>query len=151
MGRPRIRALTPATLDRAAGYQLLGELQDEQTRQGWSGHVGAGGARLRRLGGPPRLFGGIYQRGGLDLREPTAREPRHARHPRRGWTRSSPAHVKTSVRIGMNRTEILEVFRPPGALHRHAEGAGRAPGGHPLRSPRSTASEHDPDGAHGAG
>ncbi|HWN35148.1 MAG TPA: carboxymuconolactone decarboxylase family protein [Pseudonocardia sp.] len=100
--------LTPATLDRAAGYQLLGELQDEQTRQGWSGML------EREVPGfadwvVTALFGGIYQRGGLDLRDRQLVNLATLAT-LGGVDPQLTGHVKTSVRIGMNRTEILEVF-----------------------------------------
>jgi 4-carboxymuconolactone decarboxylase len=101
-------SLTPATLDRAAGYRLLGELQDEQTRQGWSGML------ERDVPGfadwvVTALFGGTYQRPGLDLRDRQLVNLATLAT-LGGVDPQLTGHVKTSVRIGMTHAEILEVF-----------------------------------------
>jgi len=100
--------LTPATLDRAAGYQLLGELQDEQTRAGWSGML------ERDVPGfadwvVTALFGGTYQREGLSARDRQLVNLATLAT-LGGVDPQLTGHVKTSVRIGMSRAEILEVF-----------------------------------------
>jgi 4-carboxymuconolactone decarboxylase len=100
--------LTPATLDRAAGYRLLGELQDEQTQQGWSGML------ERDVPGfadwvVTALFGGTYQREGLDLRDRQLVNLA-ALATLGGVDPQLTGHVKTSLRLGMSREEILEVF-----------------------------------------
>lgn len=100
--------LTPATLDRGAGYRLLGELQDEQTQQGWSGML------ERDVPGfadwvVTALFGGTYQRDGLDLRDRQLVNLA-ALATLGGVDPQLTGHVKTSLRLGMSREEILEVF-----------------------------------------
>ena len=100
--------LTPATLDRAAGYALLGELQDEQTQAGWSGML------ERDVPGfadwvITALFGGIYQREGLSLRDRQLVNLATLAT-LGGVDPQLTGHVRTSVRIGMSRAEILEVF-----------------------------------------
>ena len=100
--------LTPATLDRAAGYRLLGELQDEQTQAGWSGML------ERDVPGfadwvITALFGGIYQREGLSLRDRQLVNLATLAT-LGGVDPQLTGHVRTSVRIGMSRAEILEVF-----------------------------------------
>lgn len=100
--------LTPATLDREAGYQLLGELQDEQTQQGWSGML------ERDVPGfadwvVTALFGGTYQREGLGPRDRQLVNLA-ALATLGGVDPQLTGHVKTSLRIGMSREEILEVF-----------------------------------------
>jgi 4-carboxymuconolactone decarboxylase len=100
--------LTPATLDREAGYQLLEQLQDEQTRQGWSGML------ERDVPGfadwvVTALFGGTYQREGLSLRDRQLVNLATLAT-LGGVDPQLTGHVKTSVRLGMTREEILEVF-----------------------------------------
>jgi 4-carboxymuconolactone decarboxylase len=100
--------LTPATLDRAAGYQLLGELQDERTQAGWSGML------ERDVPGfadwvVTALFGGTYQRQGLSPRDRQLVNLATLAT-LGGVDPQLTGHVKTSVRIGMSRAEILEVF-----------------------------------------
>ena len=103
-----MQSLTEAPLDRAAGYQLLAQLQDEQ-------------AQLTTLGaldglapGFPdwivtALFGGTYQREGLSLRDRQVAnlaaltalggvEPQLAQHARAG------------LRVGMSEREVVEVL-----------------------------------------
>jgi 4-carboxymuconolactone decarboxylase len=100
--------LTPATLDREAGYQLLEQLQDEQTRRGWSGML------ERDVPGfadwvVTALFGGTYQREGLSLRDRQLVNLATLAT-LGGVDPQLTGHVKTSVRLGMTREEILEVF-----------------------------------------
>jgi 4-carboxymuconolactone decarboxylase len=100
--------LAPATLDREAGYQLLEQLQDEQTRQGWSGML------ERDVPGfadwvVTALFGGIYQREGLSLRDRQLVNLATLAT-LGGVDPQLTGHVRTSVRIGMSSEEILEVF-----------------------------------------
>lgn len=100
--------LRPATLDREAGYQLLDQLQDEQTLHGWSGML------EREVPGfadwvITALFGGIYQRDGLSLRDRQLINLATLAT-LGGVDPQLTGHVKTSVRIGMSREEILEVF-----------------------------------------
>jgi len=100
--------LTPARLDREAGRRLLDELQDEQTQQGWSGML------ERAVPGfadwvVTALFGGTYQRGRLSLRDRQLVNL-GALTALGGVDPQLTGHVKTSVRVGMTREEILEVF-----------------------------------------
>jgi 4-carboxymuconolactone decarboxylase len=100
--------LTPATLDREAGYRLLGQLQDEQTQKGWSGML------EREVPGfadwvVTALFGGIYQRPGLGLRDRQLVNLATLAT-LGGVDPQLTGHVKTSLRLGMSREEILEVF-----------------------------------------
>ncbi|GAA1956062.1 carboxymuconolactone decarboxylase family protein [Catenulispora subtropica] len=98
----------PATLDRDAGYALLDVLQDERTQR----------AALPALEGlapgfadwiVTALFGGTYQRPGLDLRERQIANLA-ALTALGGVEPQLVGHVKASERIGMSREEIVEVF-----------------------------------------
>ncbi|GAA2320960.1 carboxymuconolactone decarboxylase family protein [Nonomuraea roseoviolacea subsp. roseoviolacea] len=100
--------LTPARLDRNEGYRLLDLLQDEQTQQAalpGLEHLAPGFADWIVTA----LFGGTYLREGLSPRDRQlvnlaaltalgAVEPQLA------------GHVRTSLRVGMTRQEIVEVF-----------------------------------------
>ncbi|WP_426514275.1 carboxymuconolactone decarboxylase family protein [Dactylosporangium sp. McL0621] len=100
--------LRPAVFDREAGRRLLAEMQDDETYE-------AAIAPLEELapGFPDwivtSLFGGTYQRPGLELRD------------RQIATLAALAalgsvepqlvgHVRTALRIGMSREEVVEVF-----------------------------------------
>ncbi|SEL38027.1 carboxymuconolactone decarboxylase family protein [Streptacidiphilus jiangxiensis] len=96
-----------ATLDRDAGYALLDELQDEATRQ----------AAFPALEGlapgftdwvVTALFGGTYQRdGGLSLRDRQLLNLA-ALTALGGVEPQLVGHVRSSLRIGMSREEIVE-------------------------------------------
>ena len=95
-----------ATLDREAGYALLDELQDPATQQ----------AAFPALEGlapgftdwvVTALFGGTYQRTGLSLRDRQLLNLA-ALTAVGGVEPQLVGHVRTSVRIGMSREEIVE-------------------------------------------
>jgi 4-carboxymuconolactone decarboxylase len=96
-----------ARLDREEGYRLLDVLQDKTTQQALSGveKVAPGFADWIVTA----LFGGTYLRDGLSLRDRQLVnlaslaavgnvEPQLA------------GHVRTSLRIGMTREQVIEVF-----------------------------------------
>lgn len=102
---------TPARLDRGAGYRLLDRLQHQATQE----------AALPALeeAAPgfadwiiTALFGGTYQREGLSLRDRqlvnlaalTALD---------GVDPQPAGHVKTGLRVGLSREEIVEVHLAP--------------------------------------
>lgn len=101
-------AITPALLDREAGCRLLEQLQDEPTRQGWS--------RMLESQVPgfanwviTALFGGTYQRDGLSLRDRQLVNLA-ALTALGGVDPQLTGHVRTSLRVGLTKQEILEVF-----------------------------------------
>jgi len=103
-----MRPLTEAPLDRAAGYQLVGELQDEQAQLTTL-------AALDELapGFPDwivtTLFGGTYQRPGLSLRD--RQTANLAALTALGGVEPQLAqHVRASLRVGMTRQEVVEVL-----------------------------------------
>jgi len=103
-----MRPLTEAPLDRAAGYQLVGELQDEQAQLSTL-------AALDELapGFPDwivtTLFGGTYQRPGLSLRD--RQTANLAALTALGGVEPQLAqHVRASLRVGMTRQEVVEVL-----------------------------------------
>ncbi|WP_442941249.1 carboxymuconolactone decarboxylase family protein [Nocardia sp. NBC_00403] len=100
--------LVPARFDRAEGYRMLDALQDEATQ-------------LATLPGLEQLapgfadwlvtalFGGTYQREGLSLRDRQLINLA-ALTALGGVDPQLSGHVKSSLRVGMTRTEIIEVF-----------------------------------------
>ncbi|WP_028933359.1 carboxymuconolactone decarboxylase family protein [Pseudonocardia spinosispora] len=100
--------ISPAVLDRDAGYRLLEQLQDEQTRAGWSSMLES------QVPGfadwvITALFGGTYQRDGLSLRDRQLVNLA-ALTALGGVDPQLTGHVRTSLRVGMSKQEILEVF-----------------------------------------
>jgi 4-carboxymuconolactone decarboxylase len=100
--------LTEATLDRAEGHRLLDVLQDETTRQ----------ATLPALEDlapgfadwvVTSLFGGTYQRPGLSLRDRQLLNLA-ALTALGGVDPQLTGHVRTCLRLGMTREEIIEAF-----------------------------------------
>ena len=95
-------------MDREAGYALLDVLQDEQTQRGTL-------PGLEELAPGfadwivTALFGGTYQRPGLDLRERQIANLA-ALTALGGVEPQLTGHVRTSERVGMSREEIVEVF-----------------------------------------
>ena len=105
---PLTEQLEPAVLDREGGYALLDVLQDETTQQ----------ATLPGLEGiapgfadwvVTALFGGTYQRPGLELRDRQI-AILAALTALGGVEPQLSGHVRTSLRVGMTREEIVEVF-----------------------------------------
>ncbi|EMF00173.1 carboxymuconolactone decarboxylase family protein [Streptomyces mobaraensis NBRC 13819 = DSM 40847] len=97
-----------AAFDRAAGYRLLEELQDERTRE----------ATLPALEAVApgfadwivtSLFGGTYQRGGLSLRDRQIANLA-ALAAMGGVEPQLAGHVTTGLRVGLTAEEITEVF-----------------------------------------
>ncbi|WP_052434512.1 carboxymuconolactone decarboxylase family protein [Streptacidiphilus melanogenes] len=97
---------TRATLDREAGYALLDEVQDAATQQ----------SALPALEGlapgfadwvVTALFGGTYQRDGLALRDRQLLNLA-ALTALGGVEPQLTGHVRSSLRIGMSREEIVE-------------------------------------------
>ncbi|GAA2120227.1 carboxymuconolactone decarboxylase family protein [Actinomadura napierensis] len=100
--------LTEATLDRAEGHRLLDVLQDETTRE----------ATFPALEGlapgfanwvVTSLFGGTYQREGLSLRDRQLLNLA-ALTALGGVEPQLTGHVRTCLRLGMAREEIVESF-----------------------------------------
>jgi 4-carboxymuconolactone decarboxylase len=95
-------------MDRAAGYALLDVLQDEQTQR-----ASLPGLEELAPGFPDwivtALFGGTYQRPGLELRDRQVANLA-ALTALGGVEPQLVGHVRTSERIGMSREEIVEVF-----------------------------------------
>ncbi|MCX4745321.1 carboxymuconolactone decarboxylase family protein [Kitasatospora sp. NBC_01287] len=100
--------LTPATLDRAAGYRLLDELQDQQTQQ-------AALPALERIAPGfadwivTSLFGGTYQRPGLDSRDRQLVNLT-ALATLGGVDPQLTGHIRSSLRVGLTRQQVIEVF-----------------------------------------
>jgi 4-carboxymuconolactone decarboxylase len=97
-----------AKLDRAAGWELLAVLQDqaqaeatfeplEQVAPGFPDWI------------VTSLFGGTYQRDGLSLRDRQIANLA-ALTALGGVEPQLSGHVRTSLRVGMSRQEITEVF-----------------------------------------
>jgi 4-carboxymuconolactone decarboxylase len=97
-----------AILDRAAGYALLDQLQDEATQR-----AALPGVEKLAPGFTDwivtALFGGTYQRPGLTLKERQIANLA-ALTALGGVEPQLVGHVKTSERAGMTREEIVEVF-----------------------------------------
>ncbi|AUG80943.1 Carboxymuconolactone decarboxylase [Kitasatospora sp. MMS16-BH015] len=100
--------LTPAVLDRAAGYRLLDELQDEATQR-------ASLPGLEKLAPGfadwvvTSLFGGTYQRAGLELRDRQLLNLA-ALATLGGVDPQLTGHVRSSLRVGLTPEQIIEVF-----------------------------------------
>ncbi|WP_205862986.1 carboxymuconolactone decarboxylase family protein [Planosporangium thailandense] len=100
--------LTPAKLDRDEGYRMLDLLQDEATQQATLPgleQVAPGYADWIITA----LFGGTYLRDGLSLRDRQLINLA-ALTAVGGVDPQLSGHVKTSLRIGMTRQEVIEVF-----------------------------------------
>ncbi|GAA2748361.1 carboxymuconolactone decarboxylase family protein [Kitasatospora cinereorecta] len=100
--------LTPATLDRAAGYDVLATLMDPATRQSTLGPLD------RLAPGFPdwivtSLFGGTYQRPGLAPRERQLLTLA-ALAALGGVEPQLHGHVRSSLRLGMTPDQITESF-----------------------------------------
>ncbi|WP_222709590.1 carboxymuconolactone decarboxylase family protein [Microbispora sp. CSR-4] len=108
MRRPSVEGLTRARLDREEGYRLLGLLQDESYQRSL-----LPGLEEIVPGFPDwlvtALFGGTYLREGLSLRDRQLVNLA-ALTAVGGVDPQLAGHVRTSLRVGMNRQEILEVF-----------------------------------------
>lgn len=100
--------LTPAQLDRDAGYRMLDLLQDESTQQ-----ATLPGVEQLAPGFADwiitALFGGTYLRDGLSLRDRQLINLA-ALTALGGVDPQLSGHVKTSLRVGMSRSEVIEVF-----------------------------------------
>lgn len=100
--------MTPAHFDRAQGYRMLDLLQDESTQQ-------AALPSLEQLAPGfgdwivTALFGGTYQRPGLSLRDRQLVNLA-ALTALGGVDPQLSGHVKTALRVGMTREQIVEVF-----------------------------------------
>jgi 4-carboxymuconolactone decarboxylase len=100
--------LTPAQLDRDAGYRMLDLLQDESTQQATLPgleQIAPGYADWIITA----LFGGTYLRDGLSLRDRQLINLA-ALTALGGVDPQLSGHVKTSLRVGMPRSEVIEVF-----------------------------------------
>ncbi|HEY3483510.1 MAG TPA: carboxymuconolactone decarboxylase family protein [Streptomyces sp.] len=97
-----------ATLDREAGYRLLGELAGPATVEGT-----LSGLEALAPGFPDwivtSLFGGTYQREGLALRDRQI-ATMAALTAFGGVEPQLDDHVRNSLRIGLSRQEIVEVM-----------------------------------------
>ena len=103
-----MRPLTEARLDRAAGYELMAQLQDEQAQL----------STLAALDGlapgfpdwiVTTLFGGTYQREGLSLRDRQVANLA-ALTAMGGVEPQLAQHVRASLRVGMTPAEVVEVM-----------------------------------------
>jgi len=100
--------LTRAMPDREEGYRVLDELQDERTQQ-------ATLPELERVAPGfadwivTAVFGGTYQREGLSLRDRQLINLA-ALTALGGVDPQLTGHVKTGLRVGMTRKEVIEVF-----------------------------------------
>jgi 4-carboxymuconolactone decarboxylase len=100
--------MRPATLDREAGYRLLGELAGPATIEGT-----LAGLDALAPGFPDwivtSLFGGTYQREGLALRDRQI-ATMAALTAFGGVEPQLDDHVRNSLRIGLSPQEIVEVM-----------------------------------------
>jgi 4-carboxymuconolactone decarboxylase len=100
--------LTPARIDREEGYRMLDLLQDQATQ-----HATLPGLEQWVPGFADwvvtALFGGTYLRGNLSLRDRQLVNL-SALTALGGVDPQLSGHVKTSLRVGLSREEILEVF-----------------------------------------
>ncbi|ALG10081.1 carboxymuconolactone decarboxylase family protein [Kibdelosporangium phytohabitans] len=107
-GQPLSKQLTPARLDRDEGYRLLDLLQDTATQQ-------ATLPGLEQLAPGyadwivTTLFGGTYLREGLSLRDRQLVNLA-ALTTLGGVDPQLAGHVRTSLRVGMTRQQVIEVF-----------------------------------------
>jgi 4-carboxymuconolactone decarboxylase len=97
-----------APLDREAGYRLLEVLQDEQSRQSLVEAVEPIAPGLFDWI-VTSLFGGTYQRDGLSLRDRQLVNL-GALTALGGVEPQLAGHVRTSLRVGLSREEVVEVF-----------------------------------------
>jgi 4-carboxymuconolactone decarboxylase len=103
-----MKPLTEATIDRTAGYDLLGRVQEEQDQESTL-------AGLDRLapGFPDwivtAVFGGTYQRDGLSPRDRQVANLA-ALTALGGVEPQLAQHVRASLRVGMTPEEIVEVL-----------------------------------------
>ncbi|MCP2169859.1 carboxymuconolactone decarboxylase family protein [Goodfellowiella coeruleoviolacea] len=106
--QPLADQLRPARLDRAEAYRLLDVLQDEATQQ-----ATLPGLEQAAPGFADwvvtSLFGGTYQRPGLSLRDRQLVNLA-ALAALGGVDPQLTGHVRTGLRVGLSRTEIIEVF-----------------------------------------
>ncbi|WP_051792802.1 carboxymuconolactone decarboxylase family protein [Amycolatopsis jejuensis] len=106
--RPLSEQLSPAPLDRDEGYRLLDLLQDPATQQ-----TALPGLEELAPGYADwivtTLFGGIYQRAGLSLRDRQVANLA-ALTALGGVDPQLTGHVRTALRVGMTRQEVIEVF-----------------------------------------
>lgn len=95
-------------MDREEGYRLLGMLQDEVTQRAWRDTLD-GVAPGFADWVVTALFGGTYQREGLTLPE---RELVNlaALAALGGVDPQLAGHVRTGLRVGLDRRQIVEVF-----------------------------------------
>lgn len=100
--------LTPARLDRDEGYRMLDLLQDEATQRAvlpGLEQIAPGYADWIVTA----LFGGTYLRDGLSLRDRQLVNLA-ALTAVGGVDPQLSGHVKTALRVGMTRQEVVEVF-----------------------------------------
>lgn len=100
--------LTPARLDRDEGYRMLDLLQDEATQRAvlpGLEQIAPGYADWIVTA----LFGGTYLRDGLSLRDRQLVNLA-ALTAVGGVDPQLSGHVKTALRVGMTRREVVEVF-----------------------------------------
>src|SRR5215470_13375094 len=106
--QPLSQQLTPARLDREEGYRALDVLQDEATQQ-------AALPGLEDLAPGfadwivTALFGGTYLREGLSLRDRQLVNLA-ALSALGGVDPQLTGHVRTSLRVGLTREQVIEVF-----------------------------------------
>ncbi|GLY83836.1 carboxymuconolactone decarboxylase family protein [Actinoallomurus iriomotensis] len=99
--------INAARLDRDEGYRLLEVLQDETTRQGLRGIEETAPGFTDWI--VTALFGGTYLREGLSLRDRQVANLA-ALVAVGGVDPQLAGHVRTSLRIGMTREQVIEVF-----------------------------------------
>lgn len=108
MGDALSEQLAPARLDRDEGYRLLDLLQDEATQR-------ATLPALEQLAPGmadwivTAVFGGTYQREGLSLRDRQLLNLA-ALTALGGVDPQLAGHVRTALRVGMTREQVVEVF-----------------------------------------
>ncbi|MFD1047993.1 carboxymuconolactone decarboxylase family protein, partial [Kibdelosporangium lantanae] len=103
-----IDRMTPARLDRDQGYRTLDALQDSATQEAilpGLEELAPGFADWIVTA----LFGGTYQRAGLSLRDRQLVNLA-ALTAVGGVEPQLAGHVRTGLRVGMTREEIIEVF-----------------------------------------
>ncbi|MEV4571100.1 carboxymuconolactone decarboxylase family protein [Nonomuraea sp. NPDC049419] len=107
-GQALSEQLTPARLDRDEGYRMLDLLQDEATQQATLPgleQIAPGYADWIITA----LFGGTYLRDGLSLRDRQLINLA-ALTAVGGVDPQLAGHVRTSLRVGMTRQEVIEIF-----------------------------------------
>lgn len=105
---PLAAQLTPARLDREEGYRMLDALQDDATQRATLPgleQVAPGFADWLVTA----LFGGTYLRSGLALRDRQLVNLA-ALTALGGVDPQLTGHVRTALRVGLTREEIIEVF-----------------------------------------